>query len=496
MGKMNIGLASGVITPNGPISLCGQFETRISRYVESDLTANCAVLEDGSAQLILCSLDLESVSQSLTQRILELVEREESEIDTDTVALCCTHTHDGPRGSFSGEDHGATSGLRCALRYLPEGYRFVDEEEEKGGFLDQDDAAEQVAEAAAAVIVKAWRARRPGAFGPAFGRAVLGHSRRVTYSDGSAKMYGSAQTSTFEALEGGNDSGVELLYFFDEAGTPTGAVINAACPSQVVESEYYVSSDFWGKARARLAKVFGPDFVLVSVCSPAGDLSPRDLVRHDREAGNHPQGQKYRRRREDASTMWSLEGAEELGRRAAAVVEEKVSEGYRNRKTGGFLETRLVHLDLPVRKVTPARYAAAKESFYKALRELGRTTLTPRDLHDIHVQSGDMYRYERQETDRVFQTDILVARLDDMAFATSPFELFLDYANQIRARSWAAQTFLAQLTNDSAGYLPTEKAERGGHYSAYVSSGIVGHEGGAILVEKTLDVINELFEEE
>ena len=77
MGKMNIGLASGVITPNGPISLCGQFETRISRYVESDLTANCAVLEDGSAQLILCSLDLESVSQSLTQRILELVEREE-----------------------------------------------------------------------------------------------------------------------------------------------------------------------------------------------------------------------------------------------------------------------------------------------------------------------------------------------------------------------------------------------------------------------------------
>ena len=81
------------------------------------------------------------------------MEREEPEIDADAIALCCTHTHDGPRGSFSGEDHGATSGLRCALRYLPEGYTFVDSEAEMGGYLDQDEAAEQVAEAAAAVIL-------------------------------------------------------------------------------------------------------------------------------------------------------------------------------------------------------------------------------------------------------------------------------------------------------------------------------------------------------
>ena len=496
MGKMNIGVAAGKITPNGPISLCGQFETRISRYVESDLMANCMVLEDGNSQLIICSLDLESVSRSLTQRIVELVEREEPEIDADAIALCCTHTHDGPRGSFSGEDHGATSGLRCALRYLPEGYTFVDSEAEMGGYLDQDEAAEQVAEAAAAVILKAWKTRRAGAFGPAFGRAVFGHSRRVTYSDGSAKMYGSAQTSTFVALEGGNDSGVDLLYLFDEAGRPLGALINVGCPSQVVEAEYYVSSDFWGKARARLADTLGPDFVLISVCAPAGDLSPRDLVRIDRDKGHHAEGQRYRPRREDSSMMYTLEGAGELGRRAASIVEEKLSEGFRNRKTEGFLETRLVHLDLPVRKVTPAEYETAKAGFYRALEALGRRTITPRDLHDIHVQSGEMYRFERQEIDRVFQTDIIVARLDDMAFATSPFELYLDYGNQIRARSWAAQTFLAQLTNDSAGYLPTEKAERGGHYSAYVSSGIVGHEGGAILVEKTLDVINELFEED
>ena len=84
-------------------------------------------------------------------------------------------------------------------------------------------------------------------------------------------------------------------------------------------------------------------------------------------------------------------------------------------------------------------------------------------------------------------------KVGDIAIATNPFELFLDYGNQIRARSKAKQTFLVQLAGGSAAYLPTEKAEKGGHYSAYVSSGYVGHEGGNLLVRKTLDAINKMF---
>ena len=50
-----------------------------------------------------------------------------------------------------------------------------------------------------------------------------------------------------------------------------------------------------------------------------------------------------------------------------------------------------------------------------------------------------------------------------------------------------------QLTCDALSYLPTEKAEKGGHYSAYISSGRVGHEGGDILVRKSVEEINKLF---
>ena len=94
-----------------------------------------------------------------------------------------------------------------------------------------------------------------------------------------------------------------------------------------------------------------------------------------------------------------------------------------------------------------------------------------------------------------FHPEVHIARFGDIAFATNAFELFLDYGNQIKARSKAMQTFIVQLACGSDGYLPTEKAEKGSHYSAYVSSGVTGHEGGEILVRKTLDEINKMFEQ-
>ena len=95
----------------------------------------------------------------------------------------------------------------------------------------------------------------------------------------------------------------------------------------------------------------------------------------------------------------------------------------------------------------------------------------------------------------ILDTEVHIIRLGTIAIATNPFELFLDYGNQIKCRSLAEQTFLVQLANGTEGYLPTEKAERGGHYSAFISSGQVGHIGGEQLVRETLKDINHLFAE-
>jgi hypothetical protein len=62
----------------------------------------------------------------------------------------------------------------------------------------------------------------------------------------------------------------------------------------------------------------------------------------------------------------------------------------------------------------------------------------------------------------------------------------------MKARSKAMQTFVIQLVN-GAGYVPTEKAVRGGGYSAIIQSNEVGPEGGQTLTDRTVELINGLW---
>jgi len=113
----------------------------------------------------------------------------------------------------------------------------------------------------------------------------------------------------------------------------------------------------------------------------------------------------------------------------------------------------------------------------------------------MHVHAGTIRRYREQQTMEIVPIEMHVIRFGNISIVTNPFELFLDYGNRIKARSYAEQTFIAQLCCGALGYLPTEKAEKGSHYSAYISSGWVGHEGGDLLVRKTIEEINDMWKE-
>ena len=62
----------------------------------------------------------------------------------------------------------------------------------------------------------------------------------------------------------------------------------------------------------------------------------------------------------------------------------------------------------------------------------------------------------------------------------------------MKSRSKALQTFVIQLAG-SGTYLPTDRAAAGGGYSAIVQSNRVGPEGGQVLVERTLKLIDTLW---
>lgn len=105
-------------------------------------------------------------------------------------------------------------------------------------------------------------------------------------------------------------------------------------------------------------------------------------------------------------------------------------------------------------------------------------------------------RFNRQRTEPkpTYDMELHVLRIGDVAICTNSFELFTDYGIRIKARSKAVQTFIVQLVGPGT-YLPTEKAVRGGHYSAVVHSSLVGPEGGNVLVDRTVNIINSLWTE-
>ena len=94
-------------------------------------------------------------------------------------------------------------------------------------------------------------------------------------------------------------------------------------------------------------------------------------------------------------------------------------------------------------------------------------------------------------TDPIAPVEFHVIRLGDIAIATNPFELYLDYGVRIKARSPAVLTLLVQLSCGHCGYLPTEKGVQGGGYSA--DKYIVGPKGGQVLVDETVRQLTALW---
>jgi hypothetical protein len=223
-------------------------------------------------------------------------------------------------------------------------------------------------------------------------------------------------------------------------------------------------------------------------------MCPRDMIRWVGSpiCKNDPNisRDKIVERRADPS-MFDIAGCEKVAKRIANEIFWALDD-----VTEYFSETVLCHknltVDIPLRKVTIEEYENAQNKVREFFKSCDKY-INYEDNAQMLIHSGIVARYKRQQTMDLYPIEVHVLRLGDIAFATNPYELFLNYANQIRARSLAKQTFLIQLSCGAYGYLPTERAERGSHYSAFVGSGTAGHEGGEILVRKTIREINEMF---
>jgi hypothetical protein len=428
-----------------------------------------ATNEEGEKeQAIMVSIDLIYTLRPLQDALKHIVKGRIPDFDTRKLFLNATHTHSAP---------------------------YPDVNSDYGKFL---------LDRLSKVIVAAWLNRKPAGISNQFGYAVVGHNRRALYADRTTEMYGDTGRTDFIGIEGPADPGVDMLYCWDLNKKLTGIIINVACPAQVTEAKYFVSADYWSEVRKQVKARFSEDVFVLAQCSAAGDISPRDL------SANYKTGE---------PNMWDVPGMVEIGKRLIRVVDE----GYANAKND--IQTKVVfkHLvkdvDLPTRRVSEEEYARALEMVTEIrsrepkdpdspdtawnrflqeikenekVKEYGPWDSKTSDFGWLKPQELVLKQYEKQDKETIYNIELHVLRLGDVAFVTNPFELYIDYGFVITARSKAKQTFLIQFAGDSGGYLPTSRALEGGGYSAMAN--YIGPTGGQVLVEESVESINSMWE--
>ena len=494
MSKIKIGWSEANLLPEGRrIDLVGQFYERISGEVETPITATALAMECGDDHVIFIGCDLVCTSYKLLTAIRNNIP-DNCGFDKNKIIISAIHSHTSM--GYAGRDDDFDDGLKSLEKYKPENVKYVPTAQDNSpDILRGTEAKEFLADTLAKLAVEAWANRKVGAYACGFGRAAVGLCRRVCYDDGSAKMWGNANLANFTELEGGNDSGIELMFTYDADKKLTGVIANVACPAQVLEHQNFVSSDYMGKLKGLIREKYGNDVNLLGLISPAGDMCPRDLIRWvdspvcKKDPNIHRD--KVVERRADPS-MFDIKGCEKIAKRIANEIFWALDDVCEY-VTDTDIKHKNITVDMPLRRVTIKEFLEA-ENYIKNFFAHCDSNINYEDNANMLIHSGTTSRYETQQTLDLYPIEVHILKIGDVAFATNPYELFLNFGNQMRARSLAKQTFLVQLACGSFGYLPTKKAQDGSHYSAFVGSGCSGYEGGDLLVRKTVQQINKLFD--
>jgi len=460
---LRIGTATADITPSLPVALQGQGHLRIAKTVETTLAASVLAIEslDGNRSLdaaIMVSCDVTYLPRELIKMVCDEVHKQIPELDQRKIILNATHTHTAPV-------------LENYYYQIP-----------KTGVLQIDQYRAFFVQRVTEAISKAWKTRRPGSVTWGLSHAVVGYNRRPVYNDGKAQMYGNTNTPGFLNIEAMEDHDVNVLFFWDKGGKLIATSINVSCPAQEAENRYTVNADYWYPVREQLKKRFGKDLCVLGWTSAAGDISTRR---------NYAMAAEERMIR-----LRKLTQLEDMGRRIVAAVGEAFEAVKNERYTNIQLIHKVEKLSLPMRLVTEGEYLYCKGEMEKAEAQIAADPQAAEKVLSVVKWNGNVVnRYEKQKTNRnpELETEIHVIRLGEVAICTNEFELYTDYGVRIQARSNALQTFTIQLAGPGGSYLATENATSHGSYGAIIQSCTVTPEGGQILVEHTIRLINDMF---
>ena len=433
---LEMGFAASDFTPAPRLSLLGQMHERFATHARDPLTANAVAMRQAALTVVLVSVDVALLPDEFVNAVQMDFERVTG-LPGRHLLLHSTHTHVAP----------------ITVKLI------------KG---DPDpDFMESLKNSILGAASRALARMEPAQLFCGTGHLDhMGWNRRAMFANGTSQMYGNSEQPGFIGMEGPRDPALPMLCARDGAGNVLGVLLNFSTHPNSIEGESVYSADVPGAARAVLRQVLGEEIGIVYFTGAAGNTAPSLL---DPLAPDQPwRGEAGLRR---SGQYLGAEAAKTM----AAAIEPMVSPKLK-------LLQRII--EVPLRDWP---------------RE-GEPSYPPSLLGEPQGGRTDYYR-EAQETwpryradNNPWQLRINVLRIGDAALCFNPGELFVEFGLEMRAASPGRITFINQLTDGYAGYIPTPLAfSRGGYETWCAPSSRLAPEAGDAIVAATIELLRAVF---
>ena len=471
MGKtLNVGWSLKNITPHGrKVSLAGQYYERLATEVDYDLTVTALAMDNGDTSTTWVSCDLSKVSSILCEDVRSAVKKKAPKIDTANVFLSATHTHTAPYFKTQ-----TLPGLD--FRYKP-----------AAGVMTIEEYHDLLVEKITDAVIEANEGKIANcSIQTGVSPVATGCCRRGIIDTGEAVMYIDSSRPDFVRMEGPNGGPMNFMYVRNEKGKLLGIITCIPCTAQVLEHQFFMSSDYIGRVRNRLREKYGENFFYLPFISAAGDLSPRNLVTKDYGFGN----------------MYDKDGADNMARRVYdAVIAEENRPVERISDFSDFgVGVRRIRLPGWIPKEDEYRWALSlkdSEEIKYDIKNYVQKGVEPYFHTPLALEKRVktiIARYENSDAYTWVDTEICAVRIGDTVWVSNPFELFQEYGTRMIAGSKTRSLWSIQLTYDGYSYFPTKEAALAGGYSGFILSCRVDpFTAGDMLVRESIDLADSLF---
>ena len=432
----------------------------IAETVEWPLYASCMAVENGTARVLVFSLDKNRLLDPTVAAIRDAVAAATG-VPATHQFIACTHAHNVPFATnwLPGDDSG--------LEYL--------------GVLKRAfcRAADEALAGLRPARLHIARASAPG----------LNVNRRSVYRTDDGEQvgtHGPTDHPDFLRAEGPADDEVLALAAEDCDGRTLGGVVNFACHPTTMYSATAWSADYPGALAAALSRDPGGVFLFLN--GAAGNLSPNPAL------GKGGDG---------------VERARLLGETLAQCVLRALP--TRREIEACPVSVRSRRLRIPQRRPTGDQIELARgyiedgvpsdlRAFCRRLYGYTHTMYNAGErLHEwLCRELLGMWEWQRRaaQPEPADEVDVRVVRLGDFALVGFPSEIFCEFGLEVKRASPLPDTMVAELANGWHGYIPTKDGfARGGYETSFAYQSRLVPEAGDRMCAAALELLAEVTAE-